>query len=189
MHLYIKNMVCNRCKMVVQAELQQLGLHPVHIALGEVELAEKQIPKATLALLESKLQAIGFELIDDRKSRIIEKIKTLVLELVHHSDEATRLKYSEYIAGHLNYDYTYLSKLFSEVEGITIEQYIIAQKTERVKELLIYDELSLSEIADKLGYSSVAHLSAQFKKVTGLTPSFYKNKGIRQRKPLDEAGK
>ncbi len=189
MQLYIKNMVCNRCKMVVKAELEQLGLHPVHIGLGEVELAEKEIDKALLQQLEAKLEAVGFELIDDRKSRTIEKIKNVVIELVHHTDEATKLKYSEYIAQQLNYEYTYLSKLFSEVEGVTIEQYLISQKIERVKELLIYDELSLSEIADRMGYSSVAHLSAQFKKVTGLTPSFYKNKSIRHRKPLDEAGK
>lgn len=182
-------MVCNRCKMVVKTELEQLGLHPVHIGLGEVELAEKEIDKALLQQLEAKLEAVGFELIDDRKSRTIEKIKNVVIELVHHTDEATKLKYSEYIAQQLNYEYTYLSKLFSEVEGVTIEQYLISQKIERVKELLIYDELSLSEIADRMGYSSVAHLSAQFKKVTGLTPSFYKNKSIRHRKPLDEAGK
>lgn len=189
MHLYIKNMVCNRCKIVVKAELEQLGFHPVHIGLGEVELAEKEIDKTRLQQLEIRLEAVGFELIDDRKSRTIEKIKNVVIDLVHHNNDTTRLKHSEYISAQLNYEYTYLSKLFSEVEGVTIEQYMINQKIEKVKELLIYDELSLGEIADRLGYSSVAHLSAQFKKVTGLTPSFYKNKSTRNRRPIDEAGK
>ncbi len=188
MYLYIKNMVCARCKMVVKSGLEKLGLHPLHIGLGEVELAEESLDSSTLKKLLEELEAVGFELIDDRKSRIIEKIKNVIVEMVHHSDELVRLKHSEYISQQLNYEYTYLSKLFSEVEGITIEQYIIAQKIEKVKELLVYDELSLSEIAFRLGYSSVAHLSAQFKKVTGLTPSFYKNKSIRNRNPIDKAG-
>lgn len=177
-------MVCNRCRMVVKNELEQLGLQPLNVQLGEVELAEK--PSAEqMAQLKHSLAEVGFELIDSKKGRIIEKIKNVVIELIHHSEEQTKLKYSEYIAGKLHHDYTYLSKLFSEVEGTTIEQYIIAQKIEKVKELLVYDELSLSEIAWRLGYSSVAHLSAQFKKVTGLTPSFYKDKGMHHRKPLD----
>lgn len=189
MRLYIRNMVCNRCKLVVNQELQNLGLHPLRIELGEVELAEKQLSKTIKTQLTQRLNELGFELIDDKKSRLIEKIKTLVIELVHHSEERTNLKNSEYIAAELQYDYSYLSKLFSEVEGITIEQYLILQKTEKVKEMLVYDELSLSDIADRLGYSSVAHLSAQFKKVTGLTPSFYKNQSMRLRKPIDEIGK
>jgi AraC-like DNA-binding protein len=188
MKLYIKNMVCQRCKMAVRQELQKLGLQPLSVELGEVELEEAP-DAAKTEEIEEALNAIGFELIDDKKSRVIEKIKSLVIELIHQSDEQTRLKYSEYISNKLHYEYTYLSKLFSEVEGTTIEQYIIAQKIEKVKELLVYDELSLSEIAYKLGYSSVAHLSAQFKKVTGLTPSFFKSPGGRQRKPLDEVGK
>jgi len=181
-------MVCQRCKTAVKNELERVALHPQSVELGEVELAE-EISAAKLEELQAGLQALGFELIDDKKSRTIEKIKSLVIDLIHHNGEQTRLKYSEYITQHLHYDYSYLSKLFSEVEGVTIEQYIIAQKIEKVKELLVYDELSLSEIADRLGYSSVAHLSAQFKKVTGLTPSFFKNMGGRHRHPLDEVGK
>lgn len=181
-------MVCSRCRMAVKAELEKLDLHPLSVDLGEVELAEKPT-SAQLATLKDNLTALGFELIDDKKGRTIEKIKSLVIELIHHSDEPTKLKYSEYLSQKLNRDYSSLSKLFSEVEGLTIEQYIINQKIEKVKELLVYDELSLSEIAWRLGYSSVAHLSAQFKKLTGLTPSFYKDKGIHQRKGLDEVGK
>lgn len=184
MNLYIKNMVCNRCRMVVRTELEKVGLQPLQVQLGEVELDEKPTAEQ-MGKLKTALEALGFELIDDKKGRIIEKIKNVVIDLIHHSDEQTKLKYSEYIAGKLHQDYTYLSKLFSEVEGTTIEQYIIAQKIEKVKELLVYDELSLSEIAWRLGYSSVAHLSAQFKKVTGLTPSFYKDRGRHIRKPLD----
>lgn len=184
MNLYIKNMVCNRCLMVVKAELEKLGLHPVNMTLGEVALREEKLTSEQLMQVQEALNAVGFELIDDKKSKLIERIKTLVVELVHYA-EPLNIKHSAYLSEKLNYDYSYLSKLFSEVEGITIEHYTIMQRIERVKELLIYDELSLSEIADKLGYSSVAHLSAQFKKVTGLTPTFYKNKGIHQRKPLD----
>lgn len=181
-------MVCNRCKMVVKGELEKLGIETRQVELGEIEV-EGTLSPAQLGQVQAALQPLGFELIDDKKGRIIEKIKSLVIELIHHSAEHTKLKYSEYISGQLHYDYPHLSKLFSEVEGITIEQYIISQKIEKVKELLVYDEMSLSQIADKLGYSSVAHLSAQFKKTTGLTPSFFKNLGIRNRKPLDEVGR
>ncbi|WP_276135181.1 helix-turn-helix domain-containing protein [Polluticoccus soli] len=184
MNLYIKNMVCNRCRMVVKNELEKVGIEPLNVQLGEVELAEK--PSAQqMDELKHNLADVGFELIDTKKGRIIEKIKNVVIDLIHHSEDQTKLKYSEYLSEKLNHDYSYLSKLFSEVEGKTIEQYIISQKIEKVKELLVYDELSLSEIAWQLGYSSVAHLSAQFKKVTGLTPSFYKDKGMHHRKPLD----
>lgn len=175
--------------MVVKNELQQLGLHPLQVDLGEVELEEEKLDKQQLDGVSVTLENVGFELIDNRKSRIIEKIKNIVINIIHHSDEPSRLKHSELISQQLNYDYSYLSKLFSEVEGVTIEQYIISQKIEKVKELIVYDELSLSEIADKLGYSSVAHLSAQFKKVTGLTPSFYKSKGNTARQPLDKLAK
>ena len=181
-------MVCNRCRMVVKTELEKLGLQPLSVNLGEIELAEKPT-SGQLSALKDNLSALGFELIDDKKGRTIEKIKNLVIELIHHAEEQTKLKYSEYLSQKLNRDYSSLSKLFSEVEGLTIEQYIINQKIEKVKELLVYDELSLSEIAWRLGYSSVAHLSAQFKKVSGLTPSFYKDKGMHQRKGLDEVGK
>lgn len=188
MQLYIKNMVCDRCRKVVKEELTKLGLEPIRTELGEVEVAGV-LSAAQLEQIQSALVPLGFELIDDKKSRTIEKIKSLVIDLVHHTEEPTKLKYSEYLSGHLHSDYPSLSKLFSEVEGITIEQYIISQKIEKVQELLVYDELSLSQIADRLGYSSVAHLSSQFKKTTGLTPSFFKNLDIRKRKPLDEVGK
>lgn len=174
--------------MVVKDQLEQLGISPKQVELGEVEV-DGILSAEQLTIIGSALILLGFELIDDKKSRTIEKIKSLVIELIHHTEEQTKLKYSEYISSHLNYDYPHLSKLFSEVEGITIEQYIISQKIEKVKELLVYDEMSLSQIADRLGYSSVAHLSAQFKKTTGLTPSFFKNLAIRNRKPLDEVGR
>jgi AraC family transcriptional regulator len=171
--------------MVVKAELEHSGLHPLNITLGEVELEEKKLSKEQLQNLQQSLQQVGFELIDDKKSKLIEQLKNSVVELVHYS-EPIKMKYSAYLTDKLHHDYTYLSKLFSEVEGITIEHYIIKQKIERAKELLVYDELFLSEIADKLGYSSVAHLSAQFKKVTGLTPTFFKNKGIHARISIDK---
>ena len=174
--------------MVVTGELEKLGISPKHVDLGEVTI-DGILSSEQLENISSTLEPLGFELIDDKKGRIIEKIKSLVIDLVHHSAEHTKLKYSEYISSHLHYDYPHLSKLFSEVEGITIEQYIISQKIEKVKELLVYNEMSLSQIADKLGYSSVAHLSAQFKKTTGLTPSFFKNLGTRNRRSLDEVGK
>lgn len=182
-------MVCNRCKMVVGNELKRIGLHPHAVGLGEVDIDEEQLTGIQVTEIDAVLRSLGFELIDDRKSRIIEKIKSAVIELIHKADaDKPRIKHSEYLAQLLHYDYSYLSKLFSEVEGVTIEQYIIQQKIEKVKELLVYDELSLSEIAYQLDYSSVAHLSAQFKKVTGLTPSFFKNMQQRPRKPLDEVG-
>lgn len=162
-----------------------MGLQPLSISLGEVVLQEAQLTKEQLKQLEQALLPLGFELIDDRKGKLIEQVKNVVVDLVHYS-EPVATKHSVYIAEKLHHDYSYLSKLFSEVEGITIEHYIISQKIERVKELLVYDELSLSGIADRLGYSSVAHLSAQFKKITGLTPTFYKSKGHGSRIPLDK---
>lgn len=183
--LYIKNMVCNRCKTAVKTELEKAGLSPLHIGLGEVELAEA--PAAgTLRTLDGPLKKLGFEIIDDRKSRLIESMKNAIVERVHHSDEQDKVNLSAFLSQKLHYDYNYLSNLFSEVEGTTIEKYFIAQKIEKVKELLMYDELSLSQIADRLHYSSVAYLSNQFKKQTGLTPSFYKSLRNNARKNLDE---
>ena len=179
-------MVCHRCKMVVKAELEKLGLHPVNIELGEAVLEEKDLSSQQHEAIKQALEKVGFELMDDRKSRLIEKIKNTIIQLIHYTDEPTKQKYSEVIASELHYDYPYLSKLFAEVEGITIEQYIIQQKIEKVKEYLVYDELSLSQIAFNMGYSSTAHLSAQFKKVTGLTPSQFKALQHKERKPLDE---
>jgi len=182
---FIKNMVCNRCIMVVQQVFESLDHPPVRVSLGEVE-TPNPIPDDNLEQLRKSLVAYGFELIDDTKSRMIEKIKNLVVQSVHHNHEDLKVNYSEYIESHLNRDYTYLSSLFSEVEGTTIEKYVILQKIERVKELLVYDELTLSEIAYKMGYSNVAYLSNQFKKVTGLTPSHFKQVKENKRKPLDE---
>ncbi len=182
-------MVCHRCKMVVRTELEKLKLHPVNIALGEVVIEEKQLSKEQVSNLSNALKAVGFELIDDRRSKLIEQIKTFVIDTVHYKDEQPKKNYSELLSQHLHHDYSYLSNLFSEVEGTTIEQFIINQKIEKVKELLFYDELSLSQIALQLGYSSTAHLSAQFKKLTGLTPSKFKQMGVKSRKSLDDVGK
>lgn len=178
-------MVCSRCKMAVKAELEKAGLHPLNVELGEVEVKEN-LTKDTLSRLDISLKHLGFELIDDRKSRIIEKIKNTIIELIHQSDDNLNVNLSEFISQKLNYDYNYLSSLFSEVEGLTIEKYFIAQKIEKIKELLMYDELTLSQIADKLGYSSVAYLSNQFKKQTGLTPTFYKSLKQKTRKNIED---
>ncbi|MDB5147337.1 MAG: helix-turn-helix protein [Mucilaginibacter sp.] len=173
MKLYIKNMVCSRCKMMVKTELEKAGLQPVTIDLGEVEVKEVPTP-SQLKQLESSLNELGFELIDDQKSRLIEQIKTLIIEQVHYAKGQSLLKLSALLTSKLNYDYGYLSNLFSAVEGSTIEKYYIAQRIEKVKELLVYNELNLSEIAFQLAYSSVAYLSSQFKQVTGMTPSAFK---------------
>ena len=159
--------------MIVKSELETLGLHYVKVDLGEAEIME-EISAKQLTALNLALKKSGLELMDDKKSILIEKIKNVIVELVHYSEEPLNTNFSNYLASKLNYDYTYLSNLFSEVQGITIEHFMISHKIERVKELLVYDELTLSEIAYKLHYSSVAHLSKQFKKVTGLTPSHFK---------------
>lgn len=183
--LHIKNMVCNRCKMVVKSELEKLGFKPIHISLGEVTL-EMELTNQEKAAIDKTLQLVGFSIIDDKKSRLIEKIKTLIVELVHQNSNELKTNLSDYLSGQLHNDYKYITTLFTEVEGTTIEKYFIAQKIERVKELLVYGELSLSEIAYQLNYSSVAYLSAQFKKVTGLTPSHFKDIRTEKRKPLDD---
>ncbi|MCG7502763.1 AraC family transcriptional regulator [Tenacibaculum sp. Mcav3-52] len=185
MTLTIKNMVCNRCILVIQNELDKLGVGVKSIKLGEVIL-EKELTSDEKESLDKILLDLGFEIIDDKKSRIIEKIKNLIINLVHHQDSETKVNLSDLLSNELHHDYNYLSNLFSEVEGTTIEKYFIAQKIEKVKELLVYDELSLSEIAFRLHYSSVAYLSNQFKKVTGLTPSHFKKIRKDRRKPLDE---
>ena len=173
-------MVCIRCKMAVKSELEKAGLVPERVELGEVTL--KAIPeREQLEQLRNGLNSLGFELIDDQKSKLIEKIKTQIIELVHYTPSPQHLKLSAIISDKLHHDYTYLSNLFSSVESQTIEKYHITQKIERVKELLVYNELTLSEIAYQTGYSSVAHLSAQFKQVTGLTTSAFKAlKGIKR---------
>ncbi len=167
-------MVSLRCKLMVKEELKKLGLVNTVVDLGTVEVLG-DITSDQKKRLKENLLKIGLELLDDNKSILIEKIKQVVIELIHYSDELPKVNYSDYISEKLNLDYTYLANTFSEVRGITIQQFIILHKIERVKELLIYDELNLTEIAYKLHYSSVAHLSNQFKKITGLTPTYYKN--------------
>lgn len=176
-------MVCIRCKMVVKSELEKLGLHYTSVELGEVEIIE-DISSDQFKQLGLALKKTGLELMDDKKSIIVEKIKTIIIELVHYSDDQIKINLSDYLSEKLNYNYTYLANLFSEVKGTTIEQFYLAHKIEKVKELLVYDELNLTEIAYKLHYSSVAHLSNQFKKITGLTPSHFKNLKQKRRSTL-----
>ena len=183
--LFIKNMVCDRCVLVVAGELKKIGINAQKITLGEVTL-EKELTADQKEQLHQALLDLGFEPIDSKKGRIIEKIKTVIINMVHHSDHDEKTNLSDLLSKALHHDYNYLSNLFSEVEGITIEKYFIAQKIEKVKELLVYDELSLSEIALRMNYSSVAYLSNQFKKVTGLTPSHFKQIREEKRKPLDK---
>ena len=184
--LHIKNMVCNRCIRVVGEELGRLGFHADTIDLGKVVLKE-EIDEQSRERIRNMLSDNGFELIDDKKSLIINRIKTLVIEYIHYDrEESGHVNFSEYLASELGHDYSYLSTLYSSVEGQTIEKYLILQKVEKVKELLVYDELSLSEIAYQLRYSSVQHLSNQFKKITGLSPSHFKSLRVKRRKSLDQ---
>ncbi len=173
MKLYVKYMVSLRCKLLVKAELESLGIRYVIVDLGVVEILE-DITQELREQLKTNLLRSGLELLDDKKSILIEKIKQIVIEMIHYSDEIPKVNYSDFISQKTGYDYTYLSNIFSEVKGITLQQFIIFHKIERVKELLLYDQLNLTEISYKLHYSSVAHLSNQFKKATGLTPSFFK---------------
>lgn len=176
-------MVCIRCKMVVKSELEKLGLHYLSVELGEAEIVED--PSAEqLNLLDIALKKSGLELMENKKSILVEKIKTIIIELVHYNDDQIKINLSVYLSEKLNFNYTYLANLFSEVKGITIEQFYLAHKIEKVKELLIYDELNLTEIAWKMHYSSVAHLSNQFKKMTGLTPTHFKNLKNKRRSTL-----
>jgi AraC-like DNA-binding protein len=167
-------MVSIRCKMVVKSELDKLGLHYGIVELGEV-LVTEQISDEQLAELKTALLRSGLELMDDKRAILVEKIKNIIIEMVHYEDELPKTNFSDYLSEKLNYNYTYLANLFSETKGITIEHFMILHKIEKVKELILYDELNLSEIAWKLHYSSVAHLSHQFKKITGLTPSYFKS--------------
>jgi AraC-like DNA-binding protein len=184
MKLYIKNMVCSRCIMVVRSELEKLSLQPVSVALGEVEV--DNMTSEQQAAFSKSLQSLGFELINDKKSRTIERIKNLIVDLVHERNNDLRTNLSTYLAADLGQEYSALSNLFSEVEGKTIEQYFIAQKIEKVKELLVYNELSLSEIALQLNYSSVHHLSNQFKKITGFTPTYFKQLRDKKRQQIED---
>ena len=178
-------MVSNRCKEAVKEVFKKLGLHFIIVDLGEVEIMENisaaQRDQLKIALLKS-----GFELMDDKRAVLIEKIKKAIIEMVHYSDENIKINFSNYLSEKLDYDYMYMSNLFSEVQGTTIEQFIIAHKVERIKELIIYGELNITEIAWKMNYSSVAHLSNQFKKVTGLSPSHFKKLKEKKRSPLED---
>ena len=180
-------MVSNRCIMAVKEELKKLELHFIVVGLGEVEIMET-LSNEQREQLKSALLNLGFELMEDKRAILIERIKNTIIEMVHHSDEIIKTNFSDYLSEKLSHDYTYLANLFSEVQGTTIEQFIISYKVERIKELIIYDELNITEIAWKMNYSSVAHLSNQFKKVTGLSPSHFKQLKYKRRSPLEEIG-
>jgi AraC-like DNA-binding protein len=184
MKLYFRNMVSERCKMHLKSELERLGMQYSTLELGEVEieesLSEKQKTQLNLGLKKS-----GIALIEDKKSILIEKIKTIIIKLIHYSDDQIKINLSLYLSEKLNYDYTYLANIFSEHQGITIEHFLLTHKIERAKELLVYDELNITEIADRLHYSSVAHLSNQFRKITGMAPSQYKQHKIKKRNTLE----
>lgn len=185
MKLYVKYMVSIRCKMLVKEALKKLGIPFFVVELGVIDIPggisheQKEMFRAILA-------NAGLELMDDKKAMLIEKIKLVIVEMVHYSDELPKVNFSEYISKKLDYDYTYLANLFSEVQGTTIEQYIISHKIERIKELIVYGEMNMTEIAHSMHYSSVAHLSSQFKKSTGLTPTHFKNLKVKRRKPLED---
>ena len=177
-------MVCSRCIMAVESELKKFGLHPISVELGIVEISEN-LDRENEKQLNLKLVDLGFEIIDDKKSRVVEKVKNLITDLVYFKDNNFKTNLSDYIVAAIGQDYSHISNLFSQQESTTIEQYYILQKIERVKELLIYDELSLNEIAFRLHYSSASHLSKQFKKVTGFTPTAFKNSKEQKRQPLE----
>lgn len=185
MDIYIKNMVCNRCIMVVSEIFQEAGISNARVQMGKVSVSEK-ISDDKLGNIEKRLNRVGFELINDSKSRLIEHIKNIIIDIVYNHQAEVRMNYSDFLAEKLNHDYNYLSTLFSSIEGTTIEKYVINLKTERVKELLVYDEKTLSEIAFEMGYSSVAHLSGQFRKVTGFTPTYFKKLAEQKRKSIDK---
>jgi AraC-like DNA-binding protein len=184
MKLNIKKMVSNRCKIIVKSELEKLGINFIRVDLGGVELMES-VSDEQIDLLNAGLVRSGLALLNDRKSILIEKIKIVIIEIVHYSDEQLKINFSDYLSEKLNYNYTYLANLFSENQGITIEHYFLKHRIERVKELLIYDDLNITEIAYKVHFSSVGHLSNQFKKLTGLTPTQYKHLKNKWREPLE----
>jgi AraC-like DNA-binding protein len=178
-------MVSNRCKLAVKEELSKLGLHYIFVDLGEVEIMET-LTEDQLEIVKLSLHQSGLELMDNKRAMLIERIKNAIIDMVHHTDENIKVNFSDYLSAKLNHNYTYLANLFSEVQGTTIEQFIILHKVEKIKELIIYDELNISEIAWKMNYSSVAHLSNQFKKVTGLSPSHFKQLKVKKRIPIEE---
>ncbi len=180
-------MVSTRCKIAVKEELKKLGLHFILVDLGKVEILEN-ITELQKKKLKTALLRLGLDLMDDKKSELIEKIKSSVIQMVHFSDETVKVNFSVYLSEKLNFDYTYLSNLFSEVQGTTLEHFIISHKVERIKELIIYDELNITEIARLMNYSSVAYLSSQFKKITGFSPSQFKQSKDQKRSPIEEIG-
>lgn len=184
MRLYLKNMVCQRCILMVKSVFEKHGLHAIDIELGHVDIQEESILNAK-ANLTAELNELGFELIDDKRSKSIEKIKTLIIDLVYNKNNDLKINLSDYLSSKMNQDYSAISHLFSEVENKTIEKYFIAQKIERAKELIMYDEMNLSQIADHMNYSSVAHLSNQFKNVTGFSPTYFKNLKRQKRNNID----
>ncbi|NGP88712.1 helix-turn-helix domain-containing protein [Fodinibius halophilus] len=185
MKLYIKYMVSLRCKMLVKEELEKLGINYTSVDLGMVKI-EDNVTEKQLETFGKNLKKSGLELLDNERNILVEKIKSVIVEMIHYEDEVPKVNDSDYISEELGYDYTYLSNTFSEVKGITIQQYIIMHKIEKVKELLLYNELTLTEIAHKLHYSSVAHLSNQFKKITGLTPTYFKELKEKREKNLED---
>ena len=188
MKIYIKYMVSNRCKLTVKEVLKKLGLHFVLVDMGVVDIMENITP-FQLEQIRAALFSSGLELMDDKRAVLVEKIKNTVIEMIHFKDESPKVNFSDYLSEKLDYDYTYLSNLFSDVQGITIEKFIITHKIERVKELIIYDELSIKEIAWNMHYCSVSHLSNQFKMITGLSPSHFKKLKNKRRSPIEEIGK
>lgn len=180
-------MVSNRCKMAVNELFRKLGMHVLSVELGEVDVSDS-ISEDNMILLRKELHNIGFELLEDKRTVLIEKIKTTIIDMVHNSDEIIKVNFSDYLSDKLNYDYTYLANIFSEIQGISIEHFIISHKIERIKELIIYDELNITQIADMMNYSSVAHLSMQFKKVTGLTPTSFKKLKLKKREAIEDIG-
>ena len=187
MKLFIKYMVSQRCKMVVKDELKKMGLHYMVVYLGEVEIMET-LQDSQWQTLKEALMVSGLELMDDKRTILIEKIIHVIMEMIHVSEELPIVNYSKHISDKLNYDYTYLSNLFTEIKGITIQQFIILHKVEKIKELIIYDEFNITEIAWKMNYSSVAHLSNQFKKITGFSPTHFKQLKQKRRTPIEEIG-
>lgn len=178
-------MVSNRCKMAVNEMFKKLGLHVLSVELGEVDVPDI-ITEYYLVLIKKELLDIGFELIENNRTVLVEKIKNSVIKMVHYSDDTIKVKFSYYLSEKLNYDYTYLANIFSEEQGFSIEHFIISHKIERIKELIIYDELNITQIADKMNYSSVSHLSTQFKKITGMTPSSFKKLKLKKRELIED---
>jgi AraC-like DNA-binding protein len=186
MKLHIKNMVCDRCIMMVESELKKLGLHPVSVTLGVAEISESHLSDTKLKTVDQQLTSLGFERIEDHKKQMIEQVKALIIKKIHHNTLQQGFNWSSHISQNVYHDYRYLSQLFSAMESLTIEQYIIRQKIEKVKELIVYDQLNFTEIAYQLGYSSPAHMSNQFKKITGMTPGHFKKLRKPIRTPIDK---